>query len=140
MNTQIPSIKADHFALRVANIEEKLNWYKDKLGFKEEVVWTVEGLSGMQLAYLQLNGFRLEIVGGGSFKPTQKNPINFQEALVTPSYRHLCLEVENIDAVLVELRYKDVLTFVPAETYPLSNYWRRIGFVLDNKGNLLKFA
>ena len=140
MNSQITSMRADHVALRVANFEETLNWYKEKLGFTEEVVWTVEELPGMQFAYLELNRFRLEIIGSGSFKPTQKPPTNFQEALDIAGYGHLCFEVENVDAVLAELRQKGLPTFVPAQTYPLSGYWRRVGFVLDNNGNVIEFA
>lgn len=140
MNTQILSMRADHVSLRVADFEATLNWYKEKLGFQEEVVWTVEGLLGMQLAYLKLNGSRIEIVGGGNFKPLQKPPTNFQEALAVPGYGHLCFEVEDIDAVLAELEQRGVPPFIPAQTYPLSNYWRRIGFVLDNNGNLIELA
>ena len=62
------------------------------------------------------------------------------EALDIPGYGHLCFQVENIDAVLAELEQRGVPTFVPAETYPLSNYWRRVGFVLDNSGNVIEFA
>lgn len=140
MNNQTLSMRADHVALRVANFAETLSWYKEKLGFKEEVVWTVEELLGMQLAYLEHNGFRLEIIGGGGFQPTQTLPASFQEALDIPGYGHLCFEVEDIDAVLAELEQRGVPTFVPAATYPLSNYWRRVGFVLDNSGNVIEFA
>lgn len=140
MNTQTLSMTFDHVALRVANFEETLNWYKEKLGLEEEVVWTVEGLPGMQLAYLKLNGFRLEIIGGGGFEPTQQPPANFEEALDTPGYGHLCFEVEDVDTFLRQLEQCGVPTFVPAETYPLSNYWRRLGFVLDNNGNVLEFV
>lgn len=52
---------------------------KRNLVFTEEVVWTVEGLSGMQLAYLKLNGSRIEIVDGGNFKPLQNPPLIFKK-------------------------------------------------------------
>ena len=140
MNTQIPSMRADHVSLRVADFEATLNWYKEKLDFQEEVVWTVEGLSGMQLAYLKLNDSRIEIVGGGNFEPLQKPPTNLQDALAVLGHGHLCFEVEDIDAVLAELEQRGVPPFIPAQTYPLSNYWRRISFVLDNNGNLIELA
>ncbi|MEM9924324.1 MAG: VOC family protein [Cyanobacteria bacterium P01_D01_bin.50] len=99
MNTSnsLRNIKADHIAIRVTNFEETLNWYKEKLGFQEEVFWTVEGLRGMKLAYLTLNGFRIEIIGGGDFQPTHKPPKDFQEALNIQGYGHICFEVEDID-------------------------------------------
>ena len=142
MNTSnsLRNIKADHIAIRVTNFEETLNWYKEKLGFQEEVIWTVEGLPGMKLAYLTLNNFRIEIIGGGDFQPTVKPPQDFGEALNIQGYGHICFEVEDIDAAFLELNKKGVPTFVPPQTYPLSNYWRRVGFVLDNNGNVIEFA
>ena len=77
MKNQTLALRADHVALRVANFAETINWYKEKLGFQEEVVWTVEELPGIQLAYLEHNRFRLEIIGGGGFQPTQTLPANF---------------------------------------------------------------
>ena len=142
MNTSysLRNIKADHIAIRVTNFEETLNWYKEKLGFQEEVIWMVEGLPGMKLAYLTLNDFRIEIIGGGDFQPTGKPPQDFGEALNIKGYGHICFEVEDIDAAFLELNKKGVPTFVPPQTYQLSNYWRRVGFVLDNNGNVIEFA
>lgn len=77
MKNQTLALRADHVALRVANFAETINWYKEKLGFQEEVVWTVEELPGIQLAYLEHNRFRLEIIGGGGFQSTQTLPANF---------------------------------------------------------------
>ncbi|MEM9924323.1 MAG: hypothetical protein AAF915_11330 [Cyanobacteria bacterium P01_D01_bin.50] len=45
-----------------------------------------------------------------------------------------------LDAAFIELEKKGVPSFVPPQTYPLSNYWRRVGFVLDNNGNVIEFA
>lgn len=132
-------MRADHVAIRVSKFEETVQWYKDKLGFKEQVEWTVKALPGMQLAYLELNGFRLEIIGG-NFKTTRKPPANFQEALNVEGYGHICFEVGNVDAVLAELKRRGVPTFAPAATYPLGSTWRRVGFVLDNNGNVIELG
>lgn len=136
----LASLRADHVMIGVSNFEETLQWYKEKLGFKEEVRWTVEALPGMQLAYLELNGFRIEIFAGGT-GPAQSIPSNFQEALGIQGYGHLCFSVDDVDAALAELNRRGVTTFVSAETYPLSApLWRRVGFVLDNNGNAIEFA
>jgi len=136
---ELSFMRIDHVEIRVPNFEETVRWYKEKLGFREQVDWTVKALLGMQLADLELNGFRLEIIGG-SFTSKRKAPSNFQEALNVEGYGHICFEVGNVDAVLAELNKRGVSTFVLAATYPLGNTWRRVGFVLDNNSNVIEFA
>lgn len=136
---ELSFMRADHVEIRVPNFEETVEWYKEKLGFREQVNWTVKALPGLKLAYLELNGFRLEIIGS-NFTSKRKPPANFQEALNVEGYGHICFEVGNVDAVLAELNKRGVSTFVRAETYPLGNTWRRVGFVLDNNGNAIEFG
>lgn len=112
---------------------------KEKLGFKEEVRWTVATLPGTKLVYLELNGFRFEIVGSPSIS-TQATPTSFQKSQSIEGYGLFCFEVEDVDAVLAELKRRGVPTRIPARTYRLSNYWRRIGTILDNNGNMIEFA
>ncbi|WP_317111140.1 VOC family protein [Chroococcidiopsis sp. SAG 2025] len=132
-------MRIDHVQIRVPNFEETIEWYKDKLGFREQVSWTVKALPGLRIAYLELNGFRMEIIGG-NFTSKRKAPANFQEALNVEGYGHICFEVGNVDAVLAELNKRGVSTFVPAATYPLGNTWRRVSFVLDNNSNVIEFG
>lgn len=136
---ELSFMRVDHVEIRVSNFEETVKWYKEKLGFKEQVNWTVEALPGMQLAYLELNGFRLEIIGG-NFTSSYQPPSNFQEALNIRGYGHICFEVGNVDAVLAELNKRGVSTFVPAAIYPLAQTWRRVGFILDNNNNIIEFG
>ncbi|WP_202895526.1 VOC family protein [Iningainema tapete] len=70
--TQSPalsSLQADHIMLRVPNFEQTMQWYKQKFGFKEVLRWKEPSLPSVDLAYLELNGFRLEILGGGKPQP-----------------------------------------------------------------------
>lgn len=145
MTTQVQSLselsfmRADHVEIRVPSFKETVQWYKEKLGFREQVSWTVKALPGLKIAYLELNGFRLEIIGD-NFTSKRRVPSNFQEALNVEGYGHICFEVNNVDAVLAELSERGVAVFVPAATYPLGNTWRRVGFVLDNNGNVIEFG
>ena len=56
----------DHGAIRVPNLEETIGWYREKLGFEESVRMEAPHLGdGVQLAFLELGGAKLEMVGGG---------------------------------------------------------------------------
>ena len=55
----------DHGAIRVPNLEEKIGWYRVKLGFEESVRLEVPHLGdGVQLAFLERGGAKLELIGG----------------------------------------------------------------------------
>ena len=56
----------DHGVIRVPNLEETIGWYREKLGFEESVRLEAPNLGdGVQLAFLELGGAKLEMIGGG---------------------------------------------------------------------------
>jgi catechol 2,3-dioxygenase-like lactoylglutathione lyase family enzyme len=132
------SLRADHVFIGVFDFEGTIQWYKEKLGFREERRWTVDALPGMQLAYIELNGFRIEIIGsgGGQRAPV---PSSFEQHLRMQGYQHLCFSTNDVDAVIAELNRRGVTTFVAAEDYP-SGAERRVAFIQDNEGNVIEFA
>lgn len=137
--TALSSLQADHVMIGVSNFEETMQWYKEKLGFREERKWTVKELPGVQLAYLELNGFRIEIIGS-SRGHAPFLPSNFTEHIAeTKGYAHLCFRVDDVDAVMAELNERGVPTFVPATDYP-EGAECRVGFIKDNNGNVIEFA
>jgi methylmalonyl-CoA/ethylmalonyl-CoA epimerase len=138
--TAFNRMRADHICIGTSKFEETIQWYKDKLGFKELIRWTVKELPDLQLAYLELNGFRIEIIGTSKPRPAAEPVSDFAEHLRTQGYVHLCLEVKDVDAALEELNQRGVPTFVPAGTYPLANYQRRVAFVKDNNGNVIELG
>ncbi len=104
--------------LRVDNFESTMQWYKQKLGFKEVIRWKEPSLPGVDLAYLELNGFRIEILGGGTPQKAVATPKTVAEHTQTQGYRHLCFRVDDVDAVLALLKRRGVPTFSPAYDYP----------------------
>ena len=61
--TGLDSMRIDHVMISVPNYQETLQWYQEKLNATIEKEWTVEELPDLQLAYLDVNGFRIEVVG-----------------------------------------------------------------------------
>ena len=132
----------DHVSINVADFDAALQWYQEKLGFEPEVAWRVQALDGKRLAYLTLGGARIELVeasDGAALSPEAKT---FGEHFGRTGFGHLCLSVDDVDAVLAALTEKNVPTFVRAETYALDGtpFERRVGFIKDADGNVIEFA
>ncbi len=71
----------DHGAIRVPNLEEKIGWYREKLGFEESVRLEAPHLwDGVQLAFLELDGAKLEMIGGGDPERLTRPPESIQDA------------------------------------------------------------
>lgn len=134
----LASMRIDHIMLSVPNYEETVQWYQQKLDATIEKEWTVEQLPDLKLAYLNVSGFRLEIVGSSHSRSGMPNSSSFEEALRTTGIGHFCFRVDDVDAALSELFSRGVQTFVEAADYP--NVGVRVGFIKDNNGNIIEFS
>ena len=131
----IPGLRADHVALRVADYDETVAWYTEKLGFRVVTEWS-QGDAGLRLAYLELKGFRLEILAGGTPEPLDIESV--QDSFKRQGYAHFCLKVDDMDAAVAELARRDVELFTtPSDLPPSGN---RLAFIRDNSGNVLELA
>ena len=132
-------MRADHVMVNVIDFDRGLEWYTGTLGFAEVVRWTVEGLTGTTLAYLELNGFRIELVSGPTTDLTAKLPRakDFAGHFAQRGITHLCFEVPDVDAALAEVNRRGTPTFSPPIDFPALNL--RVGFVQDPDGNVIEF-
>ena len=136
--TALNSMRIDHVMISVPNYQETLEWYQNKLNATIEKKWTVDELPDLQLAYLDVFGFRIEVVGTTQGRSGMPNFQNFGEALRTTGIGHFCFRVDSVDEAISELNQKGVPTFVEAADYP--NIGVRVGFVKDNNGNVIEFS
>ncbi len=136
--TGLISMRIDHIMLSVPNYEETVQWYQQKLDATLEKEWTVDQLPDLKLAYLNVYGFRIEIVGSTQSRSGMPNSSSFEEALRTTGIGHFCFRVDDVDAALSELKERGVQTFVEAVDY--SNIGVRVGFIKDNNGNIIEFS
>ena len=132
------SMQIDHVMISVTNYQETLQWYQDKFNVTIEKQWTVDELPDLQLAYLDVSGFRIEVVGTTQARSGMPDFNNFGEALRTTGIGHFCFRVNSVDDAISELNQKGVPTFVEAADYP--NIGVRVGFVKDNNGNVIEFS
>lgn len=82
-------MSADHVMLGVDDMNAMIAWYRDKLGFQVERAWTVDGLPGIQLAYIGGHGFRIELIAGGR-GPRTSDPASFDQHFRMRGFQHLC--------------------------------------------------
>lgn len=136
--TGLDSMRIDHVMISVPNYQETLQWYREKLNATIEKEWTVDELPDLQLAYLDVRGFRIEVVGTTQARSGMPDMSDFGEALRTTGIGHFCFRVDSVDEAISELNQKGVPTFVEAADYP--NVGVRVGFIKDNNGNVIEFS
>ena len=132
----LATMQAEHVMLTTADYDETLAWYQDKLGFRIKHEWTVPEFPGLQLAYLEKNGFIVEVVASPD-TPTIPAVDNFAERLVQPGIGHFAFVVADVDAAIADLAAKGVQIILPPTNFPDSG--RRVAFFADNNGNLIEF-
>jgi len=138
IKTGLNSMRIDHIMISVSNYQETLDWYQDKFDAAIEKEWKVNELPDLQLAYLDVHGFRIEVVGSTQARLGMPEMSNFGEALRTTGVGHFCFRVDSVDDAISELNKRGVPTFVEAADYP--NIGVRVGFVKDNNGNIIEFS
>ena len=131
-------MQIDHVMISVPNYQETLQWYQEKLNATIEKEWTVDELPDLQLAYLDINGFRIEVVGTTQARSGMPDMSDFEEALRTTGVGHFCFRVDSVDDAISELNKKGVTTFIEAFDAPQVGV--RVGFVKDNNGNIIEFS
>lgn len=130
-------IRAEHVMISTGDYGGTIAWYRDKLGFAIKQEWTVPEFPGVQLAYLELNGFVLEVVGTPRAFQDKATPPDLGTALSDRGFGHLAFLAADVDAVAKELARRGVEILVPPTSFPESG--RRLIFVRDNNGNLIEF-
>ena len=95
--------KINHVAIAVENIAEALKFWQDALGIQLHDVEDVPNQNA-KVAFLPLGESEIELV-----EPTNADSGTAKFIREKgPGMHHLCLEVENIDLVLMELKKKDI--------------------------------
>ena len=136
--TGINSMRIDHIMISVPNYQETIQWYQEKLNATIEKEWTVDELPDLQLAYLDVGGFRIEVVGTTQSRSGMPKMSDFSEALRTTGVGHFCFRVDSVDDAISELNQRGVPTFIEAFDAPQVGV--RVGFVKDNNGNIIEFS
>jgi methylmalonyl-CoA/ethylmalonyl-CoA epimerase len=100
----MPAIKSiNHIAVVVENMEESLAFWRDALGIELHGLRDVPAEKS-QVAFLPLAGAEVELV----MPTTDDSGIAKYLAKHGPGMHHLCLEVDNIEGMLLHLKQKKI--------------------------------
>jgi len=100
----MPKIKAiNHVALVVDNMERSLQFWRDALGIELQALRDVPA-EHSQVAFLPLAGSELELVQ----PTTDDSGIARYLAKRGPGMHHLCLEVDDLQAMLAQLKSRNI--------------------------------
>jgi len=131
------SMKGNHVAIRVPDLDEARRWYADKLDFRPVHEWTFGPLKLAYIAAPTDDTFLVELIGGAS--PIPERPyLDLDDSLELAGFHHLCFMVESVDETLAELKRRNVK--IVKEAFELPEISRRLAFFADPWGNLLELA
>ncbi|MEO0375982.1 MAG: VOC family protein [Cyanobacteria bacterium P01_A01_bin.17] len=132
----LSEIRAEHIMIATPDYSGTIDWYREKLGFRIKHEWTVPEFPDLQLAYLEKNGFIVEVVASPD-TPKVTMPEDFMARLQQPGIGHFAFLVEDVDTVTSVLEAKGVKVVVPPTSFPDSG--RRLSFIEDNNGYMIEF-
>jgi methylmalonyl-CoA epimerase len=95
--------KIEHLGVAVASIEEALGFWREALGLDLKEIEVVED-QGVRVAMLPIGESRIELLEAIS----PDSPIDKFIAKRGPGIHHLCIEVDDIDAKLAQLKARGV--------------------------------
>lgn len=100
----MPVIKAiNHVAVVVSDMEQALSFWRDALGIRLHELRDVPAEKS-QVAFLPLAGAEVELV----MPTTEDSGIAKYLAKRGPGMHHLCLEVDDIEGILAQLKAKNI--------------------------------
>jgi methylmalonyl-CoA/ethylmalonyl-CoA epimerase len=128
-------IRPDHAGISVGDLEASIAWYRDMLGFDLMRVVDVPGDSG-RVALLRSGDFILELFCLPDAAPLPEGRRDPATDLRTHGIKHVAYAVADIDALLRELKAKNVDLVWDVVVHDGD----RCAFVRDNSGNLVEFV
>ncbi len=132
-NNGLESLHIFNVAISVPNVDETINWYKDKLGFKLQNRRKVS--TGIEIALIEKNGFYIDIIRIANSKNVEDSPKNPPNHLLVQGLRNLVFWVDDLKATDAQLKSKGVKLiwesrYIPEIETSVTNF-------RDNNGNLI---
>ena len=115
-----------HFGLVTDRLERMRDFYVEVLGLP-----VISGFPDHQIVFLKAGSVWIELLGEDALPATssQRGP---------GGWRHLALEVDDVDAAFAEMARRGVEVSSPPEPFPPEAPEFRIAFLRDPEGNLLE--
>jgi methylmalonyl-CoA/ethylmalonyl-CoA epimerase len=134
MANERTELRFHHAGISVPDLAASIAWYREKLGFEVSQRMTIDAIPA-EVAMLQRGPLRIELfeVKGAAPLPAERR--DPQRDPHTHGNKHVAFAVRDIDAMVAELKQRDV-EIVIAARMPFGSF----AFVRDNVGTLLEFV
>lgn len=133
------SMRGHHVALRVPDYDVALRWFVEALDFRVIQEWPYADQRLAYLAPANDDHLCVEILGGGNPGPIARPAYgDLGDSLRWAGLHHFCLNVDDIEATVAELRRRGVTIVTEPFDLPVIN--RRLAFFADPFGNLIELA
>ena len=128
------AFKHDHVGISVTDVDAAAEWYSERLDFSIRHRFETHGLT---IAFLTNGNARLELLGGAA---TESSPAvtDVADSLNPARLHHFCIAVDDLDAVLEELRTRGVT--ILGEPFDVPPIGQRVAFINDNSGNVIEIT
>ncbi len=129
----LETLQIFNVAISVANLDESIEWYQDKLGFRLQNRRRVS--TGIEIALIEKNGFFIDLIYIAGSKNMEGNPQDPPNHLKVQGLRNLVFWVDDLQAANAELKAKGVQLiwesrYIPEVKTSVTNF-------RDNNGNLI---
>lgn len=128
------SLRLHHFGISVANLEETVAWYTDKLGFAPLYRYEIPQA---RVAFLGRDSIRVEIFEVTNSEPMPQSQRNLATDQLVQGLKHIAFQVDELDATMGELKARGVQFVTDALNVPNSD-GERFAFFHDNNGILME--
>lgn len=129
----LESLQIFNVAISVADLDESIAWYEDKLGFQLQNRRRVS--TGIEIALIEKNEFFIDLIYISGSQNIEGNPQDPPDHLKVQGLRNLVFWVDDLQATDAELKSKGVeliweSRYIPEVATSVTNF-------RDNNGNLI---
>jgi catechol 2,3-dioxygenase-like lactoylglutathione lyase family enzyme len=124
-----------HLSLSVSNINTVAAWYKNLLGFTL-ITPRLDFTESSGYCFLELNGFKLELVEDKHSKPFRRDSPPLHSLL--QGVTHFSFKVDDLTAAIQSMKENNVEIVI--EDFTVTAIKNRIMIVRDPDGNLVEFV
>lgn len=129
----LETLQIYNVAISVANLDESIEWYEDKLGFQLENRRNVS--TGIEIALIEKNSFYIDLIYIAGSENIEGDPQDPPDHLKIQGLRNLVFWVDDLQTTDAELKSKGVQLiwesrYIPEVETSVTNF-------RDNNGNLI---
>jgi catechol 2,3-dioxygenase-like lactoylglutathione lyase family enzyme len=135
--------RVHHVALRVVDAQASKSWLITMLDFEVENEFTFQDTDFIWIRPAQSKAPVIELIGGAEqiSRPARENVSAVEEALARlkqPGFNHICLQVDDCEQAMAELRRRNVKVLLDVMAAPPGSGVKKCAFILDPWENIFE--